>query len=313
MDYCYNVTKTDLFYQNLNIPSVIYLKYQHKILSVKNVYSEKDPISIGMFDCNDKKFTPDVDLKCVDYADLQTVSCYIIYFTYIILIDVENKEYTRSSPFKYFMEYTDGNYVKSCRIENKIYIFHSVCEYYETGLFIFDISTNKFNDDDFEFTTRNVPDGESDNETESIFINRFKNLHGTDISSCCTDNGVLYIVRDNKLHSYDPITDEISEVLMSNIDSIRVKDNMLFGRRWSSPHGGILCIKKMGLEKTSIIKFKICEEDELVRFWNIYDDNLVCICAKYDLYKLFGPGNCDQDTEIFRIKRLCIDNILSSI
>lgn len=192
MDYCYKITENDPFYKGNTFKNC-----GNKIIRINKTYTSdyKNIVSIyvSVFDCNTMQFSSKYESKFVEYHNLRTVSCYEIDSTEMILIDIENMEYTITSKFPYLISEIDGNFIESCKINNKIYIFHSQTFEYQTGMFIFDIETNKFNADDF-LSRKKVNDSTSSDSSDSSFsfsdydgftyTNKFYNLHNKDITSC---------------------------------------------------------------------------------------------------------------------------------
>ena len=318
MDYCYNVCENDSFYLNWNYE---YFLKNKSIMGMKYDYSSKE-MAINKFDCDSKSFTPTEKINQINYENFKQVTYFSEYFTCGFVIDAENKQFSKTSKFPYLISEIDGNYITSCTLNNKIYIFHSRTWDYETGVFIFDIETNKFNDSDFEHNSEYIQDdGNDDDDTwsesdiVSKYTNKFKNLHKKEITSCYVyNNDIILNVRDNdvnKICKYDPMTDNLTEMLITtDLHDIKINNNILFGKHWGERN--VLYIYNI-TEKQFIIKYEICNQDEIVIFWELSGGKLFVMSNKYVYpYGQIYKENHDDDCKIrnFKIKQFDINAMI---
>lgn len=230
MEYIYKITGND------NFDKYSYISWNNSIVRFTRTYDERiksNRYYVSIFDQNSKNFTSFEELQFVEYNDLKNVTYHLLGTDKIYLIDIENREYSYSTKYPFWLLLFDGNTIESCHYQNKIYIFHSETEYYDTGIFIFDILSNRFNNSDYQLM-------ETQLEAQLIpHTNRFKNLHKKTITSCSIDNNNIYILwhymDDNetvdletadsetprseivdmiRLSKYDPATDELTNILI---------------------------------------------------------------------------------------------------
>jgi hypothetical protein len=180
----------------------------------------------------------------------------------------------------------DGNCITSCKNGDYIYIFHSHTECYETGIFIFDMRTNMFNNDDFYLSSKQF-DVETDSGNDDIHVNnnfqsnKFSMFHEKDIEDCYVHNGKIFLIIYNNIDDAKTINDiylydlhELSLITqMENIREIRVKDGVIYGREDNI----IKYIDSDGMIQT----LEICPRNHLPSFWDVYNDKLIVISFLY--------------------------------
>lgn len=208
------------------------LKDGFTIFSHKTEY--KDELLICIYDCMLQKLTYTGTIPLVPHCQFKNASFHWLRLDQLFLIDLENMNYMMAVKTPYFIYEIDGNFVETCRLDNKIYIFHSHTESYKTGLFIYDINTNTYNANDFwemqEYITETYINEETDLEYDEMVLwkghtNRFANLQKIDVASCYTHNNQIFIIKwepdaENKLAIYDPQTDSMIDLV--NIPGISI-------------------------------------------------------------------------------------------
>jgi len=304
MDYCYKITENDPFYKGSQFKQCgnkiiqINIKYTDDYKNIANIF-------ISTFDCEILKFSPKCEIEFVEYCTLKTVSCYLIECTDMILIDVENMKYTVTSKFPYLISEIDGNWIESCMMDNKIYIFHSQTFEYQTGVFIFDIQNNKFNEDDF-VTREKISDSDDSDDSDSSFsfsdydgfmhTNKFTNLHNKDITSCFVYDNQLFIqwsnYPNNKLSMYNTDNDAIMDITMDITTSSETLfincDNIVIGRKlYADSVQNMIKLYKYEDNSLNYIKdYKICDDKNIPTRCFSYNNKIVCI--SYEYYYPYG-------------------------
>ncbi len=194
------------------------------------------------------------------------------YITYGYLYDIQNQEYTKTSKFSFLISEIDGNAITHVIKDDKIYVFHSHTEYYETGVFIYDIKTNTWNAQDFMPNPLYVENNNDDDDTEEepCNTNRFKTLHQKDILSCHVYNHQLLLnVHDGEtcgIYQYDIETDTLVKLFETvPLFETQITNDILYGYHYSERHG--LHTYDLINYQHNIISF--CDKNELVRYWDM--------------------------------------------
>ena len=261
MEYCYET------HEEMNID---YQMNGNLLIGTKRGYNGPKLI-FHTFNCDTLEIIRDKIPQYVEYCDLKTASSFFVDLRCIYLIDVENNQYAKSCNFPYMIHEIDGNHITYCRQNNHIYIFHSHTESYDTGVFIFDIQNN---------TLKNP---------------ECKSLHELDIISCCVANDDIRLVLEDGIYSYDIESDKLMMMIeISNIYNITMTKNVTFVRDFDK-HGSIF----IGSEMFKQMEF--CPIENIITFFNVYDDKLMSVSLYYDYLNLRRPV-----TEIARhdIKKL---------
>ncbi len=305
MDYCYKITENDPFYKGWVFKSC---GNESKIIGINkkytNDYKNIDNIYISTFNCETLDFSPKCEIKFTEYDDFKTVSCYLIECTNMILIDIENMKYTITNKFPYLISEIDGNFIESCTMNNNIYVFHSQTFEYQTGVFIFDIKTNKFNTDDFVTRERisELDSSDSSDSSNSSFsfsdydgfmhTNKFTNLHNKDITSCFVCNNQLIIkwcnYPNNKLSIYEPDNDIITDITTSSETLFINCGNVVIGRNfYADSIQNMVKLYKYENNSLNYIKdYKICDEKNIPTSCFSYNNKLIYM--SYEYYYPFG-------------------------
>jgi len=251
MDYCYKIKDTDSFchYQ------MEYIKHNNLIVGLKRVYNNgnREPsFEVTSFDCDTLEFSQSEILQFVDFDKLKTVSNFYEHFTFLYLIDMENKQYTKSSKFPYFITEIDGNAITLCKKDDEIYIFHSHTENYDTGVFIFNIKTNTFDIHHFQ--------------DKEMFI-----------VDCYSFNDEIIITGEDGLYNYQKDSEPILIVNMDNVDQIVFNDDHIITLCGYDPHMLLMGSR----DPVKFVKqVAICPAKDYILFLDIYDDKLVAIIGR---------------------------------
>lgn len=273
MNYSYDITKKDSFYNNWNVK---YFKYKDDIIALKNYGYKINKIYIKTFNINTKQFTSNEKLTYVEYENLKDITYLYNDLEYGIVVDIANKQWSNTTKYPYFISEIDGNAITICKLHDKFYIFHSHTENYETGVFIFDIKNNTFNNSDFRLNELYHSDDSDDSNSESemvpVYTNTFKNLHDKTVYySCVNDNQIILNIEDD-IYKYDG---ELTDLNLKSDFAIKVSNNMLYGLYKNKVN--IYNIHSKNLIKT----IEICDDNEQILYWEIYNDQLIIICEKY--------------------------------
>jgi hypothetical protein len=207
-----------------------------------------------------------------------------------IMIDVINRTYSIIN-FPYSIYEIDGNYINTCRNDEYFYIIHSHTEYYQTGVFIYNIKNNTFNCEDFYIIKNNTfncedfyidinnvnndeNENESDNENDNPEqTNRFKSLHNKDIISCFFNDTLILFDGEDVFH-YEPDTDTLTPVMKvdHDISEIKCHNDKLIGlqHRYNS-------VAMIYIYAEEITNYIVADKDEYVVFWDIYENYLIII------------------------------------
>jgi len=287
MDYVYNVTHEHPFYKNRQMR---FLSCESSIVGIKEVYNNSwvlEKIVLSIFDCELRCFVYEGDITSVPYNEFVNTSCYFEELDHLILIDIENKNYTLTSAFPFMVCAIDGNYVETCMQDNKIYIFHSHTDDYETGVFIFDIESNTFNSDAFALEEKNVTETYitdddieyEETELRRIWTNTFSQLHRKNITSCYVHKAQLYIKWNDTISSYDPISNVLIDVAKLPEPFITECGNIIVAQYWLEDN------IKPNLYDTETLCL-IGELDSSSRQTMLlafsYKDKLVCMSSEYE-------------------------------
>lgn len=246
----YIVTDNDPFYYSVNEEYVLYDEF---IISFMWKYDRTDIHNIinkglyySTYNLETGKFTSYSPLRKVHTAFLKKEKDHFFFFdklTYNVLIDLKRMEYACSSEYPYCIHIIEGNHIANqlyYRDDNTMQCltFHSVTDYYETGVFIYDPISNKFNEETFfELEHKNTskthnPDSEeewsSSEEDNRLYqyepyqnSNKQVNLHKKCIFTTCCINEKIYIVYsteynnindDYHLGLYNPFTDALEHI-----------------------------------------------------------------------------------------------------
>ncbi len=293
MDYSRSITETDPFHNDMDIEHIL---WKNLVIGLETVYTQKEPktddptkirwnfdlsidpgISMSGFDCETKEFIPKIPLEYVPYSNLKNKDCFMVHSTFMFVVDVENKQYSKSNQFPFMISENDGNHITACKTNDKIYIFHSYTSNYETGVFIFDLNTNTFNNDDFQTITKTF-DCETDSGNEDTYVvenfqtNNFIDIHEKTITDCYVSDNKIYLAIDGDVYLYENYKC-ILLLKLGNIQEIRVKDDMKIVRNWYENWHLIHYYKGTELIKTR----EICVKENFVSFWDIYEDKLIVI------------------------------------
>ena len=348
MEYHHIITENDSFYSNWNthyffdnnvITGIQMHHYPIELMRMNNGFKN---ITMNTFNCETNTFTPNEELTFVNYENLKEITHFFDYITYIYVFDTKNKQYAKTSEFPYLISEIDGNYITSCRLGNKIYIFHSITWDYETGVFIFDIETNTFNNADFTHLNKSDSDHENDFECDYCdgcekcekeiipnYTNKFIHLHKMEIVDCTTyENDIIINFTDDnettKICKYNPETDELIELLpvLKTTDQshrefphkIELNDGKLFGQNWYHKDN---LLHFYDVDKKELIKkYAVCNENELIEFWSQQDKELIVICRifeRVDIHKQIYKETHEDEfkTRSLQIKKFNIDKMLS--
>lgn len=268
LQYEYEVKERDSFAKNFNMH---HFQYQNLIVGISRYYYYSGHrIIVNTFDIETSKFTEFEEFIQVKYEELKNIS-YMFDMDRIILIDMINKQYSCSCNFPFMISEIDGNYITSCRDNDYYYIFHSKTMDYETGVFIFDIKNNSFNEGDFIINEKYR--GQEDNGVgaaeeiyQSQYTNIFTALHHKDISTCCIYNRDIIINIEDKLCKYDIESNQLSLIIEKDINDMKIFGDLVFikGQR----NLDVYDIKINILTKNIIV----IENGEYYEHWDYYND-----------------------------------------
>ena len=249
------INQEDSFYRNWNAH---YFKHEDNIVGItsqrrifdtsqRRIFDTSYDIFMNAYHIKTKQFTPTIKLTYVNYNDLKQVDYLYDHVDYAIVIDVDEEQWSKTSRFPYYISEIDGNYICCCKKENQYFIFHSHTEQYETGVFIFDIKTNTYNDKDFDIT-------------KDYITNRFTHLHEKDIISC--DPNQLLINNDGSIETYDPNTNMSMTLLTSTSNAdIKLYNDLLYEQDGNNIH-------IYDIEKNLIKSIKVCEANQFILYWD---------------------------------------------
>lgn len=123
MNYSYDIINKDSFYNNWNVK---YFKHEDNIIVVNNYdYEESTKLYIKTFNIITKQFTSNEEFNYVNNEILKDIVYLYNDYTYGIILDVVNKQWSKTSNYPYFIREIDGNYITICKSFDKFYIFHS--------------------------------------------------------------------------------------------------------------------------------------------------------------------------------------------
>ena len=298
MEYCHVINQDDSFYSNwgtqyfLEGSTVIGITIQYHGLEICD--SSPTGLVMNSFNYQTKLFTPDEELTEVDYDLIGDITLFFDYLTYMFVINTVTKQYAKTTEFPYLISEIDGNYIVSCRLNTKIYIFHSRTEGYETGIFIIDTGVDKFNEADFWIVPQNsLPDCDDNcpgcdncdwNNMVPRHGNRFKSLSGKDVADCFIVNDEIVIaINDHpgmfELYKYNSDADIMVELYtIPYCNTIKVSGNVLVCHSYTKRE--MLCFHDIHTGQL-IREYPACESDEVIRFLEVHGDELIILCEKY--------------------------------
>lgn len=248
MDYTYVVEKNDSFYNDYQFR---HFKHKDLIVAISNLYTE--PIYIKTFNTNTKEFTNCVEIKQVDYTDLQHIDAFYDCHEKGLVVDVENGQYAYTSDFPHRIYEIDGNTITSCITGDKIYVFYSYTEEYQTGLFVFDIKNNTYGEVNDDF------------------------WYDKDIASCGLYGDKLLINVNDHIYNYN----DKEHILDLTKDNYKHYNNDIIISKNKLLVGDYQCIHVYDLQIQK--QYHIIQLDDNynhLRFWDMYDDKLVLINGK---------------------------------
>lgn len=151
------------------------------------------------------------------------------------------------------------------------------------GVFIFDIKTKTFNNSDFRLNELYInlsEDSKSDDHTYSeseIFpehTNIYEVLHNKNIYYSCTHNNQIYLNIEDDIYKYD--SGELINLNLKSDYAIKLSNDILF-RLYKNK------VNMYNINTKNIINIiDVCDDNEEILFWEIYDDKLIIICNKYE-------------------------------
>jgi hypothetical protein len=285
MEYFHAIDENDSFYGNCYGR---YFQHNEYIVYVTNPYGGhyNEGLSIKTFNINTKTFTNSEKLTEVDYNNLQNVDAFFDLINEGLVIDVANKQWAHTSEFPFAITEIDGNCIDTCKFNDKIYIFYSHTEDYQTGSFVFDIKTNTY-------TTKELP-----------------SLHNKTIASCDVyDNNVIISVK-NRIYTYNDNNNNNNNNNDNN-NNIELIEIINLSNECKKYHNDdIKCYKSILLTKKvdhiymydlgnkQLYKsVKICDEG-FIYYFDIYDDKLVILSA------ISGTRMIHLTVKIYNIKEM---------
>ena len=177
-------------------------------------------------------------------------------------------------------------------VRKAIYFTSFIHTYWcDTGLFIFNTKTNTFNTEDFTLNPLYTKNEEDDNENYIFeYINQFKNLHEKDILDYCVDEDKIIINLNDRVCEYYPLTDELIEILGTETDYIKIAKDKVYCRKNSTIH-------IVDIESKETKTVQVGDVDKMVRYWDIFDNQLVIITHTYEnpygqIYKKNHDAEC---------------------
>lgn len=257
---------THLFNKNIQR----FFRFEHYIVGVLNIYGNTKWINI--FNMYNKE---SIIHQLTKTDKVENMANIIDYCNEGIMIDVINRTYSIIN-FPYSIYEIDGNYINTCRNDEYFYIIHSHTEYYQTGVFIYNIKNNTFNCEDFYIDINNINNVNNDSDDENDNpeqMNRFKSLHNKDIvSSFFNDKLILFDGED--VYNYEPDTDTLTPMMKieHDIREIKCHEDKLIGlqHRYNS-------VAMIYIYTDEITNYIVADKDEYVVFWDIYENYLIII------------------------------------
>jgi hypothetical protein len=249
---------------------VIYFKYNEYVVRLTNIW-DTNKIAISTFNVNTNMFTPNKRLTNVNYDHLESVDYFYDDTIHGIVIDVKNKLWAHTVKYPHLVDSVDGNAVEVCSSINKekYYIFHSKTYMYETGVFIFDVKTNTFNDEDFMKNPNydEALDENDENYNVPKMTNIFTSLHDETIMYCISYNDNLIMLdTGNDICLYDVNNNSHHITNIINISQEKISAKYLWVTNLSFCDKLIFIINKnkicvFNIDDKSCKYVQICEEN----------------------------------------------------
>ena len=225
----------------------ISFKYHRWLVSVSNIWHEQ--IGIKMFHIDTKEFIPFEYLTQVPYHELKHIDFFLDKHNKGFVMDVVNKQYAYTTNFPFNIYEIDGNMITSCidKNNNKIYIFYSYTDEYQTGIFIFDIQSNSYDIVDDAF------------------------FYDKDISSCVVYGDTILINMNDTIYNYNTM-----EKLFDLVDiTYHNQDIVIFGNKLlvtDKKYVNVYDLETHVKEKSIKVKEKCFT---YIRYLDVYDNDLV--------------------------------------
>lgn len=334
---CYQFSKDDALYSADNRGS--------EFISTDSIIAQITPkmnsnyetvgMQISCFNYVDNTSFHCSSMQYVEYDNLQNLSAFYVDYDEIYLFDIDNLAYTKSTKMPYPIFYIDGNQICSCRDQDNIYIFHSITQDYQTGVFVFNIKTNQFNNNDFwdlsgedrklqhsSDSPNNNSNSDSDSEIDYLLpkiTNKFNKLHNLTVTACSHHNGTLLIswvdgvrmcpTTGSDIHhiaKYDYKQNTISNVLSKRIDyespinhssNNELHDNIFILFKEMSGYIEIIRLDRPDLESQRI-DFPECTDMSYIIHY--HDGKVTMLLEKYvDPYgQIYKESLDDLDLEV---------------
>ena len=231
-----------------------YFKYKHFIVAISSIHHET--IYISMYDVNEKSderlFTIHKPLKLVNYENIRNIDVFYDDYNKGLVVDVANCEYAYTTNFPHVIYELDGNCIEYCIDVNKIYIFYSYTEEYQTGLFVFYLHENRYDVIDDAF------------------------WYDKTITSCNIYNNNLLVNSEDKIYNYHN-KEEIIDFTKDKFkyrgnDTLIYKDNILV-----RDHKYIYVYNLETHDRQKSTKV----HSYFIYFWDTYDDKLIYIVVTH--------------------------------
>jgi hypothetical protein len=152
---------------------------------------------------------------------------------------------------------------------------------YETGVFIFDIKNNSFNEGDFTINEKYRENedngvGAAEEIYQSQYTNVFTALHHKDISTCCMHNGNIIINIEDKVCEYNIGSNQLSLIIEKDINDMKIFGNLLLIKGQRNLN---LYDIKTGILTENII---VLENGEYYEHWDCYEDLFIVMIKQQD-------------------------------
>lgn len=286
MDYCYQTQIDDSF----NNWDVEYFKHENLVVGIERKYFFTNGLmKINTFNISTKEFTVSEVLLNKQYHELINIDYIFDNGSCGIAIDFKNKSFAKTVDYPYFIHEIDGNFIKTCRDNDFYYIFHSITETYDTGVFIFDIKNNAVNNKDFV------------SKNNLSMTNKFINIHDVTVISCGIKDKNIFIngnIENNEfICKYDPMEDKLIKLFQipnfkHGCNEIIVSSEIIYILNENN-------IYFYNIILNEIVK-NICigDEKESVIFFDFYDDKLVIISGNYQYLTGYGTNDSSRNLQI---------------
>lgn len=207
------------------------------------------------------------------------------------IFDIENRRYDYSDEYEYEIYEHDGNRISNCIFNNKFYTFHSGTDRHDTGVFIYNPLTKRFDNTDItvvsnKFEGECLCDGYDvcepcKNYTETFYTNRFQNLYKKEVTHACSSSSQIFLLYNeyttdkvySVLVSYDPSTDKMKEFKrFVGFGRISMLTNENGDKIYICMSDGIMTydIPTATLQKTDI-------NIGWIKFCGLYDNNIIIV------------------------------------